>query len=141
MELPADSIDIALFNAATSVTVHNGRKASFWLSSCWVNGRSPAQIYPCLFKHSRRKKRSVRDAVAGGSWIGDIAYNLTTELLDEFFKLWQEIEAAGIDLNDTREEDITWILESSGTYTARSAYKIQFEGQCLSNFPRLWLGS
>jgi hypothetical protein len=31
--LPVDSTDIALFMAATRVTVHDGRKASFWFSS------------------------------------------------------------------------------------------------------------
>lgn len=133
MELPADSTDISLFNAATAITVHNGRKASFWLT-CWLHGRAPAQVYPLLYQHSRRKKRSVRDAVAGGSWIGDIAYDLTLGILAEFFKLWQEIVRAHIDLTDEREDSITWLLESSGTYWARSAYKIQFEGQCLSNF-------
>jgi hypothetical protein len=135
-ELPVDSVDITLFNAATTVTVHNGKKASFWLSS-WLNGQSPSQLCPLLFSHSRRKNRSVRDAVVGDRWIGDIAHSLTNALLDEFFKLWRAIQAANLNLEDGSEDTITWILESSGKYTAKSAYKIQFEGQYLSNFPKL----
>ena len=42
-ELPVGSVDISLFNAATTVTVHNGRKASFWLSS-WLNGQAPSKL-------------------------------------------------------------------------------------------------
>jgi hypothetical protein len=36
-DLPVDSVDEALFSAATRVTVHNGMKAKFRLSS-WING-------------------------------------------------------------------------------------------------------
>ena len=36
-ELPVDSEDLALFSAATRVTVRNGQKASFWHSS-WIDG-------------------------------------------------------------------------------------------------------
>lgn len=32
---------------------------------------------------------------------------------------------------------IVWILKSSGEYTAKSAYEIQFCGQVISNFPKL----
>lgn len=73
----------------------------------------------------------------GGCWIGDIAHNLTQPLLDEFFKLWRAIDAAHLHFEDDRDDTITWNLESSGEYTTRSAYKIQFEGQHLSNFPKL----
>jgi hypothetical protein len=49
-----------------------------------------------------------------------------------------EIEAVHLNLEDDRENSIynmdTGVL---GKSTAKSAYKIQFEGQCLSNFPKL----
>ena len=73
----------------------------------------------------------------GGCWIGDIAHSLTQPLLDEFFKLWRAIDVAHLYLEDDIEDTITWTLESSGKYSAKSAYKIQFEGQYLSNFPKL----
>ena len=118
------------------VTVRNGLKASFWHSS-WIDGRPPASLCPLLYKHSRRKNRTVREAVLTGSWIGDIAYNLNHELLNECFKLWAAIEMAGIDLDDTREDTITWTLENSGEYSAKSAYEVQFAGQITSNYPVL----
>lgn len=79
-QLPIDAVDMALFNAATKVVVHNGRMASFWTSS-WMDGRAPSALFPLLYKHSRRKKRSVREAILGDLWIKDIAYNLNHDRL------------------------------------------------------------
>jgi hypothetical protein len=44
-----------LCSTATRVTVHNGRRESFWMLS-WLDGMSPAGMFPALFKHSKRKK-------------------------------------------------------------------------------------
>lgn len=132
-ELPIDSTDLALFSAATTVTVRNGCKASFWHST-WLNGRAPYAKFPLLYRHSRRKKRSVREATTNGRWIADIAYNLNHALLDEFFKLWTEIEEARPDLQEEEEDHIIWNLESSGNYSTKSAYAIQFAGHAPSSF-------
>jgi hypothetical protein len=134
MTLPTDDTDMALFAAATRVTIHDGRKAYFWHSS-WIDGQTPASLFPLLFRHSRRKNRTVREAVLNGKWISDIAYNLDASLLREFFILWGHTQS--LQLNTTQEDQIIWILESSGEYSARSAYTIQFSGQMLSNFPKL----
>jgi hypothetical protein len=135
-ELPIDDEDLALFNAATIVNIRNGAKASFWKSS-WMDGRTLASMYPLLYMHSRRKNRTVRDAVTNGNWIRDIAHNLNHELLREFFDLWTKIDAAGLRLDDEREDTnntITWTIESSGEYSAKSACKIQFAGHLASNY-------
>jgi hypothetical protein len=84
MELPVDEIDIALFTAATRVTVHDGKKASFWFSS-WIDGRSPASLFPALCRHNR----TVRYGELNGKWISDIAHNLNNDILKYFFELWQ----------------------------------------------------
>lgn len=139
MSLPVDSVDMALFNAATTVTVHNGRKASFWNSS-WLKGNAPSSLFPLLYKHSKRKKRTVKEALQGHQWIKDVAYNLTNELLHEYFRLWTAIWSAQLNLQDDCEDEIIWILEGSGRYSASPAYNIQFVGQVLSNFPKLVWG-
>jgi hypothetical protein len=122
-ELPIDSTDLGLFSAATIVTVRNGRKAYFWHSS-WINGWAPYALFPLLYRHSRRKKRSVREAIVNGRWITDIAHNLNHDLLDEFSKLWAAIEGTGLNLQDEEEDHIIWNLESSGQYSTKSAYAI-----------------
>lgn len=86
-EVPIDSTDMSLFRAATMVTIRNGSKASFWHSS-WLNGEAPLVRFPLLYRHSRRKKRTVRQALLNDKWISDIAHHLYHELPDEFFGLW-----------------------------------------------------
>jgi hypothetical protein len=72
----------------------------------------------------------------GQQWIKDVAYNLDHNLLHEYFRMWTAIRSARLNLQDD-QEDITWILEGSGKYSASSAYNIQFAGQIPSNFPKL----
>jgi hypothetical protein len=84
-----------------------------------------------LYQHSRRKNRTIRDAVLNGNRIRDIAHNLNHDHLNEFFRLWIAIEMVGLNLEDTSEDTITWTLESSGEYSARLAYAIRFAGQIL----------
>lgn len=73
----------------------------------------------------------------GQKWIKDVAYNLNHELLHEYFRMWTAIRSAQLDLQDDQEDEIIWILEGSGKYSASSAYNIQFVGQVISNFPKL----
>ena len=77
----------------------------------------------------RAMARALHCVVLGGRWISDIAYDLTPDLLGEYFKLWGAIQSVQLDLGDTKEDVIVWTLESSGEYMTKSAYNIQFEGQ------------
>lgn len=79
----------------------------------------------------------MRDALHNLNWVWDIAHNLNHELLGEFFTLWTAIDEAGLDLGSDEVDEIIWILESSGSYSASSAYRIQFAGQIQSQFPTL----
>ena len=123
MKLPVDETDIALFTAATRVTIGDGRKASFWVSS-WIKGRSPASLFPRLYRHSRRKNRSVREAVFNAKLINDIAHNLNAGILREFVELWQLIHILHLDPANEQEDQIVWTLDGSGEYTAKSAYEV-----------------
>jgi hypothetical protein len=129
MELPVDSNDIALFNAATTVILGNGNKTCFWTSR-WLDGEAPATLYPTLYKHSKRKNRTVNDALAEERWIRDVDYSMTATLVHEFVSLWFRLQ--GIAVQPAQEDKITWLHSSDGQYTTRSAYKIQFLGMTSS---------
>lgn len=136
MELPVDEVDKALFAAATKVTVNNERTASFLLSS-WLNGNAPAMLFPHLYNHNRRKNRVVADALQNEQWIKDVLHDLTVPLLDELVKLWGLIEDVQFDHNNTDTDTIIWTRTSTGEYSAKSAYNMQFEGGIFSVFSKL----
>ena len=136
MELPVDEVDFALFATATRVTINNGRTASFWWSS-WLDGNAPALLFPLLFKHSKRKNRTVAEAISEEQWIRDVSYDLTVPILDEFVRLWGLIEDVHFDTSNPEMDTIIWTRTATGEYTARSAYDMQFEGGLLSLFPKM----
>lgn len=131
MELPIQEEDVALFNAATVVTLGNGHKACFWTSR-WLHGQSLASRFPSLHKHSRRKNRTVADVLDDSHWISDIDYNLNLELISEYISLWEDLDS--VVLVDEQEDSATWTLTSDGKYSTKSAYSIQFAGKtkCLT---------
>jgi hypothetical protein len=124
-EIPVDSDDLKLFNAATTVELGNGRKAAFW-TSAWLQGEVPAALFPALYKHSKRKNRTVCDALTDNKWIKDIDYNMTQQIIAEFLSLWDRLH--DIALYETQEDKITWRFTADGQYSTRSAYALQLEG-------------
>jgi hypothetical protein len=52
----------SLCRSNTRVHVHNGQVTRFWTSS-WLNGTSLESLFPVLYKHSKRKNRSVAEAM------------------------------------------------------------------------------
>jgi hypothetical protein len=82
-ELPIDDVDITLFVAATRVTVRNGHMARFWTTD-WFHGSMLAQMFPVLFRHSRRKNKTIVEAMALETWIRDLMHDVTTDILAEY---------------------------------------------------------
>lgn len=129
VDLPIDRDDLALFNAATMVTVGNGNKASFWTSH-WLQGDAPAQLYPALFRHSKRKNQTVKDALTDDKWIQDVDYNMSQTIIVEFMGLWLRLQV--VELMPLQEDKINWLHSSDGQYSAKSAYQLQFCGMSSS---------
>lgn len=125
LPLPAEKADLQLFNAATTVILGNGCKASFW-GSRWLNSEVPANVFPTLYKHSKRKNRTVREALHQNTWIKDVDHNMIQHIIAEFLALWDMID--GIALNEGKEDRIVWSLTSDGQYSAKSAYEVEFAG-------------
>lgn len=60
-------------------------------------------------------------------------------LLDELVKLWGLIEDAHLDTSNTQPDTVLWTRTANGECSARSAYRMQFEGGLLSVFPKVVL--
>jgi hypothetical protein len=132
LDLPCDGRDCELFAASTIVTIGDGKTASFW-SSSWIDGKTPKSMAPSLFKKSMRKKLTVHDAIQRNRWIANILPLQTTQEIHEYVALWEAVKE--VLLEENREDTIQWRWTSSGEYTTKSAYLIQFEG----SFTRLKL--
>jgi hypothetical protein len=50
--------DMALFFSSTIINIGNGKNNHFW-EARWVQGTSPKEMAPNLFKQARFKRRSV----------------------------------------------------------------------------------
>lgn len=135
-ETPCDASDHALFNAATTVIIGNGQTASFWHTN-WL-GSAPLKLcFPNLFAHSRRKNRTVAQAIAADQWIADLAHGDTSALLHDAVSLHRQIQQQQITLQADVHDQVRWNFEGSGKYSSRSAYALQFLGSATSQFRSL----
>jgi hypothetical protein len=89
--------------------------------SSWLNGVSPAALFLALYQHSRRKNRTIAEAMNGGQWINDLMQNVTVPLIVDYMLLWELIEVVAFDSRDLGEDEITWTRTSSRIYTAKLA--------------------
>ncbi|XP_020189090.1 uncharacterized protein [Aegilops tauschii subsp. strangulata] len=133
---PCNSEDMALFAAATTVTIGDGSTALFWHSR-WLGACTLAAAYPGLYNHSKRKKRTVREAIRDDTWIKDLRHGDTLTLLPDFIRLNRQITTAATVFSDGTQDTIRWNQEAKGQYTARSAYAMQFQGRLRSTMDDL----
>uniref|UniRef100_J3KZ08 non-specific serine/threonine protein kinase n=1 Tax=Oryza brachyantha TaxID=4533 RepID=J3KZ08_ORYBR len=139
-QTPCDEKDEEIFAASTIVTLGDGRKASFW-GSTWASATSLKKLVPNLYKHSKRKNMTVSEALEDDRWIDDIRHNLTQPLIAKFITVFSCLQDRNIVLAPGMEDTIKWNWTSSGEYTAKSAYRMQFIGSipfALAHIRKCW---
>jgi hypothetical protein len=120
-ETPNDATDRELFNVATRVTIGDGSKASFW-SSSWLDDTAAKILAPLIFKASRRKNRTVYDALEGQNWVADINVDsFTAEHLEQYVRLWDILSV--VQLSPGTSDSIIWTMSPNGCYSTSSAYR------------------
>jgi hypothetical protein len=132
--MTVDSTDEALFTIAMQVHVHNGRTTLFWTLS-WLHGVSLVAMFPRLYDHINKKRRTVWDVLCNDNWIRDIIHDIMTLEITEYVLLWELVAEAGFDSQDQQEDEIIWIRTLDGSYSAKSAYEMQFDDSIGSHFP------
>jgi hypothetical protein len=100
--------------------------------------------FPALFQHSK-KKRTVAEAMTNDNCIRDIMQDITAPLFSDYVLLWGLVNEANFDSSAQEEDEIFWIRMPDASYSAKSAYEMQFEGSFQSPFPtnvcRVWAPS
>lgn len=87
---------------------------------------APVDVAPGLFGLARRKKLTVKDALAGNRWMKDLERLASEDLLDQLVKLWELLQPIVLsNVPDT----IRWKISNDGGYSAASAYNAQFVGR------------
>ncbi len=135
---PCDDTDKLLFTAATSITVGDGARASFW-ELAWLQGRRLKNVAPLVYAAS--KKRPARFSgpppQINGYMILTCRGNTswTMELIDLLIEVWSAVQ--NLHLIEHEEDKITWKLTSHGECTATLAYKAQLLGTTATNFNNL----
>jgi hypothetical protein len=125
--------DQALFASMTEVTIGNGMATSFW-SDSWA-GEPLRKQWPLLFEASRRKNRTVADAILDDHWLTDLRGRVPLDLLPDFVALRQVVRGCSIDPHT--EDNFRW-KSASGVYSASSAYAMQFDGSLQSSLRHIW---
>ena len=129
---PIDNIARAAFRASTSIQIHSGKETKFWKSN-WLNPTPLYLLYPNVYKHSRMKNCSVRQAIPNRSWISCIKPRPTRLVLQEYLQLWQMLDQHGQIHFDEEPDVVRWKWTSSGQYTAASAYHFLFSANVRSS--------
>jgi hypothetical protein len=81
-------------------------------------------LFPELFRHSKRKNRTVADALTSNTWVRDIDHDMSQRIIEEYLQLWDKLEHVVLTQSD--EDRIIWTHSSSGEYSAKSAYDLHF---------------
>lgn len=114
-ELPCTATDRLLFAASTTILIGDGRKTSFW-ESAWIQGLRPRDLAPRIFSISRRKNRTIYEALQNNNWIRDLnfqAAELTAHHFIEYCKLWIEVQK--VRLCPETQDNIVWKLSRGWT--------------------------
>jgi hypothetical protein len=131
-ELPCNEVDRLLFNSSTIITIGDGAKARFWHNN-WLEGEAPKYLAPNLFQLVKRKNKTVQQELTNNSWIRSLRNRITSAThIEEFVSLWIRIQ--DVQLLQGVRDSINWKWTQDGSYSTRSAYRIQFKG----SYGRFW---
>ena len=132
---PCDSSDKQLFSSCTTIQLGDGSLASFWMDR-WLNGVAPAVLASEIFKLTRLKRLSVKEAMDNGRWMKGLQRMHTDAQIEQFVRLWGEVQ--NVMLSNNRDS-ISWDLTANAAYSACSAYEIQFAARiAMPGLDRVW---
>ena len=124
-----------LFRLCTKITVGNGAKTQFWKDR-WLQGEAPMHIAPECFRLAWRKNITAQQALHDRRWMRGLRRISTTSALHQFVDLWGKLQH--IQLSEV-EDTISWRLTANGSYSAASAYEVQFLGSLEDHrWAQLW---
>ncbi|KAM0913631.1 hypothetical protein ACQ4PT_012055 [Festuca glaucescens] len=136
LQLPIDSKVRAIFDASVIITIGDGEGTQFWTDRWRPEGKL-CNLFPDLYKLCTLRRISVRKALDQNKWIGHFKVGLTTAAIRQFTELWNLMR--DVNLQQGVPDSLIWKWTADGTYTASSAYAMQFIGAIRPAFaPLIW---
>ena len=125
-----------LFYVATTISVGNGRKTTFW-DAPWINGLKPKDTAHLIYLASQKKKSKVANALHADSWIAKIKLddNFSFAHVEQFVDV--RLKLRNVHLNEEMEDSIVCDPSPNGEYSAASAYKAQFMGAISNDMKKM----
>ncbi|KAK1645894.1 hypothetical protein QYE76_063699 [Lolium multiflorum] len=123
-----------LFKAGAKHKVRNGTRTSFWKDWWW--GRGPLlEAFPLLYAICDNQEITVADAFLQDS----LQVRFRRSLDPEGLRQWVELQHTLVAVNLTEGQDqISWHLEQSGSYSVKSMYSMLSRGTSIAHFKDMW---
>lgn len=138
LPFPSDKLSAAIFTASTVIVVGSGASISFWHCHWW-QGTPLRDQFPHLYSHSRGRRLSLLAALTDRKWIACIRSNPSAQVLADYVHVWHI--ASQVNLSPGQPDDIHWKWTADGQYSAKTAYRILFQGMIRANYNLLiWAG-
>jgi hypothetical protein len=135
MSISISATEIELFRTCTAIQLGDGQNVKFWHDR-WISGQAPKDLAPSLFRLAWRKNISVAQALNQGHWMSGLRRISTTEEVSQFVNLWHLLSQTRL---TDRTDSIAWRFTSTGKYSAKSAYSVQFHGSFADhNWQSIW---
>jgi hypothetical protein len=121
-------LHIAMTGMEEALFMHH-HKIGQWEQSEVLEGQlaqwaSPRRHRARLYKLAWRKNQNVATALQRKRWMRGLQRMATDQELHQFVELWSQLQ--GIELQQ-QEDEVVW-KQTSGQYSTKSAYNIQFTG-------------
>jgi len=129
----------ALISMAVVTEIGNGTNTLFWKDK-WINGRRIQDFAPLIFAlvpKRRLIRRTVAEALVGEKWTEDIQGEIDVAALSQYLNLWDILHE--VELNEEVPDKHVWRFSASGSYLAKSAYDMLFQGAIIFEpYERIW---
>jgi hypothetical protein len=141
LELPVAAESIALFNASVRIIVGSGETVLFW-EDAWIDDLTVQAIAPALVdlvRPSVRRRRTVREGRQLNAWATDIAGELSVDTVVQYLRIWEAVQRVPNPADNGAADSFVWKWTGDGSFSARSAYRLLFQGSIgLPAAPLIW---
>ncbi|KAM0885371.1 hypothetical protein ACQ4PT_030436 [Festuca glaucescens] len=130
MDLQVVAESVALFNTSVRIAIGSGETVLFW-EDAWINGLTAKAIAPALVdlvRPSVRRRRTVREGRPLNAWASDIAGELSVDAVVQYLRLWEAVQRVPNLADNVAPDSFTWKWTGDGIFSARSAYRMFFQG-------------